>query len=294
MTATIKTRRAKVHSSSDTLKKVIHAPIFFAIISAGFISTAEAHEIALPSDRDKFKLSLGSFFIRQTSSTIRVDTDVSGIINLGTTLDWDRDLSGETRLTVPRIDGYYRFTPRSRVDFSWFDISRKGEIRLPKDIDFGDVHIPAGYGIRSEFNTTTVKASYTYAFYRAPEIEVALSAGLHISRNSMKIETTTGDTSETAGVTAPLPVFGFLLDYNLTPKWQVTSKYEMFFLDDVNKYSGSLTYFSLALEHHTFEHVKFGFGFNRVELNISAETSDFSGQIWSLLNGYQLYTALTY
>lgn len=274
--------------------KTVATALLIAFFSAGLSKTVDAHENGDFVGRDKFKLSLGAFFVQHTSSTLRLDTTVGDAINIGTSLDWDRDLSGDTHVTVPRIDGYYRFTPESRVDFSWFDISLDGGIQLTRDIDFGDIHFPAGEVIRSEFDITTVKASYTYTFYRAPEIEVALSAGLHISRNSMKIQNTITGTSESASVTAPLPVFGFLLDYNLNPKWQITSRSELFFLDNFDKYSGSLTYFSLALEHHTFKHVKFGLGFNRIETNLSAETSDFNGQVWSLLNGYQFYTALIY
>lgn len=280
--------------SCETVARVISTALLTTFITAGISQTVEAHEIEDYADRDKFKLSLGAFFVQRTSSTLRLDTTVGNAVNIGTSLDWDRDLSGDTRVNVPRIDGYYRFTPKSRVDFTWFDISLNGGILLAKDIDFGDIHFPAGEGIRSDFDISTFKASYTYTFYRAPEIEVALSAGLHISRNSMKIQNTITRTSESASVTAPLPVFGFLLDYNINPKWQVASRSELFFLDNFDKYTGSLSYFSLALEHHTFEHVKFGLGFNRIETNLSAEASDFNGQVRFVLNGYMFYTALTY
>lgn len=285
----------KAQSSFKMVTRVISTALLIASLSAVMCRTVEAHENGDSVERDKFKLSLGAFFVQRTSSTLRLDTSVGNAVNIGTSLDWDRDLRGDTHVTVPRIDGYYRFTPKSRVDFSWFDISLDGGIELTRDIDFGDIHFPAGEIIRSEFDISTVKSSYTYTFYRAQEIEVALSAGLHITRNSMKIQNTTNGTSESASVTVPLPVVGFLLDYNLMPKWQVTSKSELFFLDNVDKnYSGSLSYFTFALEHHTFKHVKFGLGFNRVETNLSAETSDFNGQVRSLLNGYQFYTALTY
>lgn len=168
----------KAQSSFKIVARVISTALLIILITAGMSRTVEAHENGGFVGRDKFKLSLGAFFVQRTSSTLRLDTTVGDAINIGTSLDWDRDLSGDTHVTVPRIDGYYRFSTKSRVDFSWFDISLKGGIELTKDIDFGDIHFPAGEVIRSEFDISTIKASYNYTLYGAQRSRLPSQQGL--------------------------------------------------------------------------------------------------------------------
>jgi hypothetical protein len=102
----------------------------------------------------------------------------------------------------------------------------------------------------------------------------------------------------TAGVasigtrTAPLPVIGFRLGYAFTPKWWMRSKYELFFLDSVDQYKGALSDFTIAIEHHTFQHVGFGFGLNRSSLDVEVDNATKRGAFSSVLNGLMLYAVV--
>jgi hypothetical protein len=238
-------------------------------------------------EEDPFNLSLGAYFVYNTNATLRLDRTV-GVATIGTSLNWERDLGGETSLTVPRIDGYYRFAPKHRVDFSWYKIERGGQIVTQRDIVFGDASFQAGTPINSAFDTETTKLTYTYSFYRKPEIETALSMGLHVTKLDMSIQSPLG-ISESETVTAPLPVFGFRLDYAITPKWWVRTKYELFFLDSADEIEGAYSDFTLSVEHRTFQHVGFGLGLNRNALDFDVSSDNKRGAVNSVLNGYMLY-----
>ncbi|MDH5221116.1 MAG: hypothetical protein OEW94_07780 [Betaproteobacteria bacterium] len=244
-----------------------------------------------PED-DRYSLSLGAYFVSRTNGTIRLDRTVGGIVTIGTSIDWERDLGGETSMTVPRLDGYFRFAPKHRMDFSWYKIDRGGLIVSQRGLDFGDVTFPPGSTLDSELNTETLKATYTYSFYRAPEIETSLSVGLHVTRMDASVRSSGGGLAESNSVTAPLPVFGFRLDYAFTPKWWMRSKYELFFLDSADEYQGALSDFTIAVEHHTFKHVGFGFGLNRSSLDIEVQDPDQRGAFSSVLNGLMLYVTV--
>ena len=245
------------------------------------------------SDDDRFMLTLGAFVVRRTDVRARVDR-VVGPVGIGTTVDWQSDLGGETRMTVPRVDGMFRFNPKHRVDFSWYDIERRGRRVLQREIEFGETTYQVGTEISSRFDTETTKLAYTYSFYRVPEIEVALSFGLHITRFDIGLEASDIGVVETVSTTAPLPVLGFRLDYALSPKWWVRSRYELFFLDSADDYQGSFVDFLLAVEHKTFRHLGFGIGFNRVATDIRASRDEFRGEIGSILNGFVFYAAMRY
>jgi hypothetical protein len=240
------------------------------------------------AEEDPFNLSLGAYFVTRTNGAIRLDR-TAGLVTIGTSIDWERDLGGETSMTVPRIDGYYRFAPKHRVDFSWYKIDRGGQILTQRGLDFGDVSFPAGTPIDSRLDTETTKLSYTYSFYRTPEIETALSLGLHVTKIDMSLQSAGLGIAEAESVTAPLPVFGFRLDYALTPKWWVRTKYELFFLDNFDTYQGTLNDFTISVEHRTFSHVGFGFGMNRNSLDLEVDDGAKRGAVNTVLSGVMLY-----
>jgi hypothetical protein len=240
------------------------------------------------SDEDRFNLSVGAFFVTHTDGTVRLDHSV-GPANIGTSIDWHRDLGGETNKTVPRIDGYYRFSAKHRVDFSWYSIDRSGLITTQRDIDFGNINFPAGTTIDSRLETKVFKVAYTYSFYRTADIETALTFGLHITNIKASLQSAGLGISEAESTTAPLPVFGYRIDYSLSPKWWVRSKYELFFLDRLKEVQGSLSDFTVAIEHRTFKHFGFGFGLDRTSANFDVSHNRKSLSLDSVLTGFMLY-----
>ena len=271
------------------MTRLLQARASRAALAAALLATAVPPALAAdaPED-DAFSLSLGAYFVTRTNGTIRLDR-TAGLVTIGTSIDWERDLGGETSMTVPRLDGYYRFAPKHRVDFSWYRIERGGQVVTQRGIDFGDVSFPAGTPIDSRLDSETIKAAYTYSFYRAPQIETALSVGLHVTALDASLQSAGLGIAEATSTTAPLPVFGFRLDYSFAPRWQVRTKYELFFLDNFDTYQGALSDFTIALEHRTFKHVGFGFGLNRSSLDLEIDDGDKQGSFSTVLSGLMLY-----
>jgi len=260
-------------------------------VFASMLQPARAADTLKEVEVDPWNLSLGAYFVTRTNGTIRLDR-TTGPVSIGTSIDWERDLGGETSMTVPRIDAYYRFAPKHRVDFSWYKIDRTGTIFTQRPIDFGDVNFPQGSAVESKLNTETTKITYTYSFYRTPEIETSLSAGLHVTKMDASLTAAGLGIAENTSVTAPLPVVGFRLDYALTPKWWARAKYELFFLDSVQAYTGALSDFTASIEHRTFAHLGFGIGVNRSSLDVEVDDGTKKGSFSSILNGLMLYATI--
>ena len=240
---------------------------------------------------DRFNLSLGAFFVTRTNGRVQLDR-TAGPVGITAGIDWARDLDGETSMTVPRVDGFYRFAPKHRVDYSWFYIDRTGEVATQRDIDFGDTSFPAGTTIDSRLATSTTKVTYTYSFYRAPNIETSVSAGLHVTKIKTKLQSDTLGIRQSESRTAPLPVIGFRLDYSFASKWWVRGKSELFFLNSIDKYQGTYSDFTLTVEHKTFRHVGFGGGleFSSFDLDVTGDQE--RGSLSSALSGLMLYVVV--
>ena len=256
------------------------------IICLSPIDAATADEIPQFKEKDRFNINIGAFFVRSVKATVRVDKKIGANgPSIGTTLDWRRDLGGENSTIVPRIDGYYRFTPYHRLNFGWYKMDLNGQTQLLNDIDFGDISIPEGFVIDSVLNIETYKLAYNYSFFRVKEIEVALSAGLHTMRIVAGIETINKDLQEKAKFTAPLPVFGFNLTYSVAPKWIAYSKYELFFIDIADSYSGALSDFVLGVNYQPFKDVGFTLAANRFNLDADIDSDDYGGALDYVFTG---------
>jgi len=261
------------------------------LVFAGMLIAALPQARADDGEDDRFNLSLGAFFVQRTDASIRLDRK-TGPVSVGATAEWSRDLGGDDAMTVPRLDGFYRFSPKHRMDFSWFKLDRTGSKVLSRTLDIGDQTFTAGTTVNSEYLTETVKAAYTYSFYRAPEIETSLSIGAHITRLKFAIESSTSGQRESAAVTVPLPVIGFRLAYQMAPKWWVKTNYELFFFDQIEGIEGAMSDFTLGVEYLATKHIGVGFGLNRNSSYLEGYEDSWSGRTDSVLNGYLLYLTL--
>jgi hypothetical protein len=242
---------------------------------------------------DRFSLEVGAFFITNTKTEAEL-TRSFGPIQVGGAVDFNQDLGLSDSETVPRIDGYYRFGRRSSFDFTWFDLDRDATTFLGEAIEFGEISIPVGEEVYSFFNQTTVRASYGYSFYNVPKAEIGITAGLHFTSIDLGIECLSclEETKEAASLPAPLPVVGIHFRYQITPRWRFAG-YTQHFMLAIGGVEGSFSDTRFTFAHHTFKNVGFGFGWNRIDLDVEADTSDYLGAFDTRLDGLQAFVSIS-
>lgn len=239
---------------------------------------------------DKFKINVGAFFVTDISTDVTI-AKTGEAISAGVGIDFEDQLGLENRDTVPRIDGYYRFGKKSRVDFSYWKLDRDSTFTINENISIGDINIGVNETVFTRFDTETLKASYGFSFYNVPKAELGLSAGLHITNIAIKVADLSGGAgSEEVEGPVPLPVFGFYLRYNISHRWRFVGHSEWFFID-YDEFEGSLTDVRLSVEHQTFKHAGFGFGFNRIEYDLEVDdtSEDLRGSFNNTNSGFQAY-----
>jgi len=235
---------------------------------------------------DKYMVRLGSYIVDGANTQFSVTSD----IGLGTVVDYSRDLGGEDSDTIPRIDAYYRFNPRHRIDFTAFSIDRAGSRTLAIDppITIGGVDY-SGTTINSDIKYTLYKVGYAYSFYHSSKVELSITAGLNITDYELKFANTTGTEASTAGVTAPLPMFGLRMGYAITPKWSINYVAESFFIDIDDKLRGALINYELNTEYKLFKHFAIGAGLARIGSNLEVNDDDWNGSVSDSYRGYTLF-----
>ncbi len=243
------------------------------IIVTGMLSgsvRAAEDEAAVYAFPDKYMLRLGTYIVDGSDTQFSVSKS-----GLGTVIDYNRDLGGDTRDTIPRIDAYYRFNPRHRIDFTSFSIDRKGTRVLAVDppivIDGEDF---SGGAINSDIKYTLYKLGYGYSFYHSDKVELTITAGLNFTSYDFEFSNDIGDKAESAGFTAPLPMFGLRMGYAITPKWSVNYVAESFFIDFEDTVKGALINYELNTEYKLFKHFAIGAGLARIGSSVEVNDDD--------------------
>ena len=215
----------------------------------------------------RFGLSVGGAALQNFNTSLRVDSDVL----VGASLDLENTLGVDDRATVVRLDSFWHWNRRNGIELSYFDIRRSGSRTTAQDINFGQIFVPAGTGVKTTFNTTILKFDYRYNFVADERTVIGASIGLHTMGIDTTLETTTGAAvDEEFKAALPMPLLGLHFEYALSHTWKLISSVELLQLD-LGSYSGVISDRRLTIEHNPFKNFGWGLGYNGFSLDAKAD-----------------------
>jgi len=271
-------------------KKLITAIMAFCSLFA-MVNPVQAEE-PLP---DKFKIAVGGYAVGRYDSSMSLTEPLLGA---GVSISPQDTLGLDLKQTVTRLDGYYRFTPKHALTYSWYNISSTGNKTIEEDFEWLDengesIIIEAGAQANTVLDYDIYKIGYLYSFYHNDKVELAAGAGLHITRIgvTLDVDTTLGPIdAKNIKSTVPLPVLSFGLTYHVTPKFMWYIKSEVFAIS-IDDWSGTYTDSTLAIEYRAWKNVGLGAGLGSNALKIIEETGDYKFQYENRISGLNLYVA---
>ena len=227
-------------------------------------------------ERDRFKLSVGSYVVSRADSVISLNERQVGV---GVSINPHDSLGTDLKQLVFRLDGAYRFNQTSSIKFSWYKISNKGTNEV--DTDFSWVNdegeefvIEAGSELTSELSYEIAKINYTWSFYNSNKVELFTSAGFHITRFGIDVDVTTsvtGSSDDTSArdvdSTIPLPALGLGIVYHINPQWKWYLMSEFFALD-YDDWRGTYSDTLFGIEYMPWKHFGLGIGIGTNNLNV--------------------------
>ncbi len=246
---------------------------------------AEENEELTVAFPDKWMVRLGAYIIDGANTQVSVNS----AIGLGAVIDYQKDLGGEDSDTIPRIDAYYRFNERHRIDFTSFSIDRKGTRTLDVELEIGDEIYSVSETLNSDIKYALYRLGYGYSFYHSPKVELTMTVGLNITEYDLNFTLDDGSKAESAGVTVPLPVVGLRMGYAITPKWNVRYVSEAFFIDIDDTFRGAILNFELNTEYRLFKHFALGAGLARIGINAEIDDEDWRGKVTDSYRGFNLF-----
>lgn len=251
---------------------MLNRPVLQIILSS--ITLLAPCSLLIAAEDSYFSLSLGGFVTDYDTKT-RLDSNN----NRGFYTDLEDDLGLDSSDSVFRMDGYCKFNPRHRFDFSMFDLSRSATNPIRLGIQWGDKFYSVDTLVDSDFNLRIYKAAYTYSFLVRDRGYLGITAGLYVADINIKLTNQTLLQAEKGDVTAPLPVLGVRGEYELSEKWTLRASGEFFALEIDDKFSGSLSDLYIGLDYQLFENTALGIGFNTVAIDLSLDRSSLGGAL---------------
>ena len=223
---------------------------------------------------DKFSVSLGVFFADRDTLT-RLDGSVP---DSGTEVDLEGSLGFKKSDSVFRIDGYYRFNEKHRIDFSAFDLSRTASKQIDEEFIWDGEIYPVDVLVNAALDLKVYKLAYTWSFMQREDWYLGASLGLYVADIGTSISAESGGQFSSRGITAPLPVLGLRGQYEFSERWVLRGSAEVFAFD-YGDYSGDLYDLYAGVDYKFNTHAAIGLGINSVRMDIGVGKPNFNGNL---------------
>ncbi len=265
-----------------------------AILSLAAGVAAAADDPGLLSDR--FNVAAGGFIL-DTSTTLRFDA--TGL-DRGTEFNWEEKF-GEGDITRARVDAHWRFAERHKLRAMWFSTEREATQSIDETIEWGDVSFPIGVDVSRRFAFDVFELAYDYALVRRPRYEIAASFGVHYTsiEADLAAEVTTPGPGGTfnirdeVAVDAPLPVAGLRATVDLGHALWIEAGAQYFYLS-IDKYTGSIEDYRVALTWQPRRWLGIGIGFNRFAVDVHVDDEQDSGKLDWMYQGPVLFYSASF
>lgn len=218
--------------------------------------------------KDRVFISIGGFQ-PNFETTAQLDSETLGA---GTLFSFEDDLALESDTFVARLDGYFRFGRKHRLEFGYVDLSRNGSAALVQQIQFGDELYDVDAIVDSSFDTQLYKLAYKPSIFNNGRVDVGLSIGISAMRVEAGIEAIgsvgggpSAGAIERESLTAPVPLLGAHVDVTLYRGLFLRTSYE-YFNASHDEYSAQMTDARISLDYIPWKHFGFGVGYNLVSL----------------------------
>jgi len=246
---------------------------------------------------EKWYLSAGGYSVFRADTTLSLverNVGAGAAIRPGDTLGLDLEE------TVLRLEGHYRFTPRSQIVASWVQVESDASKVLQKEIDWVDqggntTTVAAGSTVSSSLGYEIMKASYFYSFYHNDKVELMAGGGLHVSRFDIDLDvktdpggTVSAQETRDAAHTVPLPTVGFGLNYRVNPKLYWFLKAEGFYLE-YDDWKGLFSEMQVGMEYNVWRNLGVGVGLATSNLNVTETAPQYTFRYDNRLSGANLF-----
>ena len=151
-------------------------------VSAGESDAVDSTNYWMKNDR--FKLNLSAF-------RVNYDTELqltAKELGFSTKIGMEDDLGLSDADTIPYLDGYIRLSPRHSLGFSYYDLSRDGDLEISRTLIIDDTIFTEGSRLETTFDYRVLTLDYAFSYYQNERQDHSLILGAYIFDLSFEVE----------------------------------------------------------------------------------------------------------
>ena len=259
-------------------------PVFLLAAIPAYAQEIPKH----PLLNDTFRATIGGFWA-ESSTVARLGTSTGGV---GVDVSFEDALGLEERKWVGELAAYWRISSRWRIDVDHVRLARTATRVLASEIRWGDSVFPVGTEVTSSLTISDTRTALGYSFFRRPDKELGIAAGVHTLGYKASIEGANGS-ARSESVTAPLPVLGLYGQFALTETWAISMRTDWLSLE-YDKYSGEIRASRIDVVYQPFKHVAVGVGMHSLNLKLDVQNDNSKFQVRSNLQGPAVFMSVSF
>jgi opacity protein-like surface antigen len=225
---------------------------------------------------ERVRLNGGAFF---PSADIEVQYNPES--GRGTNINLTDELDNDEDSQVFRGGAAFRLGSRHRLFIDYFKVSTDGETTSTRDLVFGNIEIPAGSGVASEFSIATTQAGYMYSFVQNDTIELAGVLAVAYTEIDAELAAFLAGSQvdrESADASGPVPVLGLNLGVALGEQWKLRANLQGISAD-IDSYDGTYYTYGAGIEWSPWRQFGLGLGYGGVHGDLDVDDSNWSGSL---------------
>jgi len=270
--------------------------LFLSVLAAGLMQTDKAlAQEGWGPGQDKWKFELGGYF-----PSINTELQIDGIEIDGDDLDLEDKLGFDDSDALWRLDGYWRFFKRHRLNFGYYQFNRDASVTLDEEIEIGDEIFPINARAGSELNLGFYSFDYMYSYFQGEKWEMSAGLGAYWIDFEFSIAACLNNCDEeepeffeSTDFNGPLPYLKLAFEYYITPKWLAIIKGGFFALE-VSDIDGTLLNLGAKIEYQFTKTFGLGLGYDGFRVDVTAKDGDLRSDIIYRYHGIQAYGILKF
>jgi len=200
--------------------------------------------------------------------------DVQSESGLGGLIDFEDLLGLKGSDLGLRLGGSVALAERHRLHLDLFDLSRKGDEQLQREIVFKGTTYPVGSDVDSRLGFQMANLNYGYSFFLDDRFNLAVTLGVHVLHTVAKLEVDALGIAESERFYLPIPLPGLRMDFALTRDLWFRQHIDVLWFA-ADGYRGLMTDVGLGVEYALFDHVAVGLGYNAVRMKLRMDDDEF-------------------
>lgn len=251
---------------------------------------------------ERYEITIGAS-VTDYDSKIRINSRDNSVDK---EIDFEDVLGFDTSVKLGWIRGSWRMADRHRLSVLYLPINRTSQVTTQKDLDIGGNILKAGAFMGTEFNTHTFDIEYIYSFYKKPEWEIGITAGIYwmnsrvelsaagevVPEGSDQAEFRT-DYQANQRLIAPLPLIGVKAGYEFNQHWRAgaAARYLDVTIGDIE---GRILSLNLMAEYFFNKNLGLGASLTSFDVNVRQNGVVFINALSYQYNAVQAFLILKY